>query len=207
MSVPLPSQGHRERKKQRIKQSLVDAALHLFLERGYEETRVEDIVARCDVVPRTFFRYFRSKDDALFGWYDLVRADAVEAIRERPRGEGIVTALVAMHNEVARAHGEHRRIALALVELAESSEQVCERYNAQSRALQLDVAEALVRRLPASAALIGEMTTAAIFAAGTVAFKQWVAEKSQVPLVDFAAPTLAKACRLFEEFDKRYVLR
>ncbi|MGW6013497.1 TetR family transcriptional regulator [Streptomyces sp. NPDC055210] len=49
-----------------MRESLVAAAFHLFVERGYEQTTVDDIVALAGVGRRSFFRYFPSKEDVVF---------------------------------------------------------------------------------------------------------------------------------------------
>jgi AcrR family transcriptional regulator len=57
--------GLRERKKARLRQQIVQTALRLFRKRGYENTRVDDIVKILDISQPTFFRYFPSKDAVL----------------------------------------------------------------------------------------------------------------------------------------------
>jgi len=57
--------GLRERKKARLRQQIIDTSIRLFRKRGYEQTRVEDIVRVLEVSQPTFFRYFPSKDAVL----------------------------------------------------------------------------------------------------------------------------------------------
>jgi AcrR family transcriptional regulator len=57
--------GLRERKKARLHQQIVETALHLFRQRGYENTRIDDIVQTLEISQPTFFRYFPSKDAVL----------------------------------------------------------------------------------------------------------------------------------------------
>jgi AcrR family transcriptional regulator len=57
--------GLRERKKARLRQEIIGTAVKLFRKRGYENTRVEDIVQVLEISQPTFFRYFPSKDAVL----------------------------------------------------------------------------------------------------------------------------------------------
>ncbi|MFK0150853.1 TetR family transcriptional regulator [Streptomyces sp. NPDC090493] len=58
-----------------MRDALVGAAFRLFLERGYEQTTVDDIVALAGVGRRSFFRYFPSKEDVVFPDHEGCLAD------------------------------------------------------------------------------------------------------------------------------------
>ena len=59
------AEGLRARKKARLHKGIVDTAVELFRERGYEKTTVEEIVRRVEISQPTFYKYFGSKDALL----------------------------------------------------------------------------------------------------------------------------------------------
>ena len=78
----------------KMRRELAAAAMELFATKGYEATTVDEIAAAAGVARRTFFRHFRSKEEAIFPDHDdtLVRAEAVlnAAPRARaPAGHGV----------------------------------------------------------------------------------------------------------------------
>jgi AcrR family transcriptional regulator len=84
-------------KKHRTRLAIQDAALELFAEQGYENTTVEQIAARVEVSTATFFRYFKSKGDAVFGGESDDRVQSLpalaRAIAERPADEDDLTVI------------------------------------------------------------------------------------------------------------------
>ncbi len=61
-----------------VRERIASAARDLFAERGYEQTTVEAIAERAGVGRRTFFRYFRAKDDVIFPDHELISAEVLD---------------------------------------------------------------------------------------------------------------------------------
>jgi AcrR family transcriptional regulator len=98
--------GLRERKKTATRLALHEAALRLVAERGLDRVSVDDIAARADVSPRTFFNYFASKDDAVVGLDPAGPAEQAAAFTARPTDESPVEAMRAIAREAATRMAE-----------------------------------------------------------------------------------------------------
>ena len=85
--------GLRERKKTQTRDALVAAAFDLFARKGYEHTTVDDIADAANVSPRTFFRYFATKDDVIFSGFAEAKAELLAALEARPTSEPAITSL------------------------------------------------------------------------------------------------------------------
>ncbi|MEU8924799.1 TetR family transcriptional regulator [Kitasatospora sp. NPDC048545] len=64
--------------KPAMREALVAAAFELFLERGFEQTTVDDIVSLAGVGRRSFFRYFPAKEDVVFPDHERSLAEMTE---------------------------------------------------------------------------------------------------------------------------------
>jgi len=84
--------GLRERKKQRTRESIGDAARRLFVERGFARVTVADVARAADVSEQTVFNYFPTKEDLVYWRLEAFEEELLAAIREREPGESFVHA-------------------------------------------------------------------------------------------------------------------
>jgi AcrR family transcriptional regulator len=90
-----------------MRDALVDAAFRLFLERGYEQTTVDDIVALAGVGRRSFFRYFPSKEDVVFPDHERCLADMTAFLAGSPQDAEPVRRVCDAARLVVRMYAEN----------------------------------------------------------------------------------------------------
>ncbi|WP_405774357.1 TetR/AcrR family transcriptional regulator [Streptomyces sp. NBC_00859] len=88
-----PPVSRRERKKAATRQAIADAALQLFLERGYDHVSMRDIAETADVSITTVFKHFTGKEALVFDREDSTDAHLIAAVRRRDTGTSVPEAL------------------------------------------------------------------------------------------------------------------
>ncbi|MEW2291293.1 TetR/AcrR family transcriptional regulator [Streptomyces sp. NPDC006743] len=91
--MTVPPASRRERKKAATRRAIADAALQLFLERGYDQVSIRDIADAADVSTTTVFKHFTGKEALVFDQDEDREAELVAAVRRRPAGRSILDAL------------------------------------------------------------------------------------------------------------------
>lgn len=160
--------GLRERKKQRTRQAIRDAALHLFAQRGFDNVTVAEVAQAAEVAEKTVFNYFSTKEALFFDQDAPIEADLVNAIRQRTPGESAVAAVgryLVGHLQAPAAIPEHHHglpvlahspaLQAYLRELFARSEQTVAQVLAEETATDPDGIEPRV----AAVALVGALRT------------------------------------------------
>ena len=179
MTVEAP-EGLRERKKARTHEALERAALDLFQRQGFDRTTVEDIAAACEVSPRTFFRYFPTKSDVLFGGEIEERRSRMLALLasqppDRSPWEALRAALLGLAQEYA---GERERIT-ARIAIIEATPSLRASKSELQRGWDDAVVEVLADRARRAGSPADALTLRLVAGAGTAAFRaavdSWIA--------------------------------
>lgn len=140
--------GLREDKKQQQRQAIVDTALQLFRDRGFDRTRVQDVAERLRISETTFFNYFPTKQSVLDAAAEEIlnrsTAELAHDVEGDPRpvldrlegligsfarnfaGDREVATLLAMHTRLWHDRLREEQAHLLLTRLFEEARQRCE---------------------------------------------------------------------------------
>ncbi|GAA3712507.1 helix-turn-helix domain-containing protein [Streptomyces tremellae] len=119
-TAPAPV-GRRERKKAATRQAIADAALRLFLERGYDDVGIREIADAADVSTTTLFKHFPVKEALVFDEEADLEAGLLAAVRDRPPGRSVPNALREHALRCRRADPDGDPRFAAFLELVDST--------------------------------------------------------------------------------------
>ena len=96
--------GLRERTRLAVRHDISQAAMALFLERGFDATTIDQISQAVGISRRSFFRYFPSKEDIVLGDLAPLGQEIKTALEARPDHESPWEAMRAALGVLGRAY-------------------------------------------------------------------------------------------------------
>lgn len=157
------------------------AALELFLDQGFEATTVDEIASACGIGRRTFFRYYPSKNDVVWGRFTeglaLMRAE-LAASDDAHSIASVLTEAIVSFNHVRPAYlAQHRERMSLILHVPALQAHSTLRY-AEWRGV---VADFVAMRLKVSSyALIPQLTSHVVLASCIAAYEQWLGHEDLV---------------------------
>lgn len=187
--------GLRERKKAATRAALRRAALRLVAEHGFDAVTVEEIADVVGVAPRTFFRYFASKEEVIVDDREL--AEELAALLEQtpiaqPPVAAVRTALVSL---AGRLDAGDRAEILARQRLIATTPALLARSLEQHQAWEAVLETWLVAHRGTVDRLGNRLLAAVCVAAVRVAVEAWVASDGHDDVETHAASALDQISR------------
>lgn len=173
-SQPNPPAGLRERKKAQVQAQLVATAWELFAEHGFAAVTVDQIVETAGVSRSSFFRYFDTKDAALFHntrlALDNMEADFEFRSRSAPPRQALHESLLQAATDYEARRGEYR----TLRRLMREDRVLRASAAAYNQSLLAEMTSTYLRQLGQGDELAARVEVAVMWAAATVALESWV---------------------------------
>jgi AcrR family transcriptional regulator len=113
--------GLRERKKERTRLAIAEAAQRLFRERGFDAVTVAEVAREADVSEGTVFNYFPTKEELFYGQMESFEAALVDAVRERATRESVPEAFRRFVLEQSRGLAERADLIEAAMRVINAS--------------------------------------------------------------------------------------
>jgi AcrR family transcriptional regulator len=153
---------------------LRQAAMQLYIERGFEQTTVAEIAKRAGLTARTFFRYFADKREVLFAGSGELQELVVHALEATPDSASPIQAVAAALDAAGAALGQRREYSRQRQSVINANPELRERELIKLAALSAALADGLRRRgVPDPDASLAAEAGVVVFRVG---FERWVGE-------------------------------
>jgi len=193
----------REQHAHATRERILVEATALFIQHGFNATTVDEIAERAEVSPRTFFRYFATKEALLFHDFEDRVASIREGIVQRPTEEdparSLVAVLVAM---IADLDQSPQQRALMVRLIAERPALMAYQRSVLSDTAEPLIAAALAERAGRPSDDLGlRAMVAAVTACFDLALRAWIEQDARPPFEPIFLQVLDGCFRSFPHFD------
>lgn len=171
------------------RRALREAALRLFVERGFEPTTAADIASSVGVTERTFFRHFADKRDVLFTPQEVFEAPFLDAVASAPDNNPRSLIEAALGAGADAFRGKNREWSRARQSVLDKEPRLAERELSKHAELAASLAVAFEQRgfVRQRAALAAEVTALAF----RVGFDRWMGADDDRALLESQRQVLA----------------
>ena len=169
---------------------VMQAALELFSERGFEQTTVAEIAGRAGLTERTFFRHFADKREVLFAGADALRDLLVSTLASAPQAAAPIDAVVAALETATAPLQERRDYARRRQAVIVANAELRERELIKLASWSAALAETLRRRGVREPA--ASLTAEAGIAVFRIAFERWVNDAGEPSLPQLIRASLGE---------------
>jgi AcrR family transcriptional regulator len=190
----------RSRTRENVRVQIAEVAFNVFAERGFDAVTATEVAEAAGISRASFFRYFESKEDAVFVAQEELGAKIAGRLRERPAGEDAWSALRQSLDPIIAVYRESPTQSLARLRLTRSTTKL--------RAHQLErfdqwkqlIGAALAERLGVEIVDVGiEALVAAALASLGSASSRWAASDGADDLIELIDEAFAAIAGPFPE--------
>lgn len=196
MEVSKGSGGLRERTRRAVRDHIAELAFTLYVDHGFEETTIDEIVRAAGLSRRSFFRYFHSKEDPVLGVLAHAGGVLANTLRKRPPEESIWEALRMAFREPVN-HELSQEQLLGRVRLIMQTPALQARHFEHQEQWRMLISEALLERAVSRLdRYTASVVTMAALGAFNAASREWVMSngaRTLAELIDHAFAIMAPA--------------
>lgn len=192
--------GLRALKQSRVRTRMIDEAMRLFSERGFEDVTVDEIAACAGVSRRTLFRYFSTKGDIVFAWTETMTEVLRDTMSQRGADEQPGPALRRAFTAVIDRISPDPEKTYVIVRMIEESPALRIHSLRKYAAWEESITEAWRGQLPGDTSpfLAGRVLARGAIAAFRSALDEWLHQHGRAPFGPLLTQAFAVQHHIFD---------
>ncbi|WP_170926402.1 TetR/AcrR family transcriptional regulator [Devosia lucknowensis] len=175
--------GIREQKREETLKRITQCAMTLFAREGYEATTIDAVAAAAGISRRTFFHYFKSKDDILLSQQAGMGEQLIAALSAEPDAGSPWKTLASAMRRIAASYPVDELVAIDRMMM--SIEAVQQRKQASYIRDEKLIFAALQQRWPAAEAMSLRMAAMLSISLSRLSLDAWRVDGGTGPLVHY----------------------